>query len=56
MSKEYRKEVNRWKLKSFFLGVLKREGKKIVSTEAHREELAEILTTKLIEKLKKETK
>ena len=56
MNKEYHKEVNRWKLKTFFLNVLKGEGSRVVSNDFQREELAEILTNKLLEKIQRETK
>jgi hypothetical protein len=56
MSKEYYKEVNRWKLKTFFLSVLKGEGSRVVSNDFQREELAEILTNKLLEKIQKESR
>jgi hypothetical protein len=56
MNTEYYKEVNRWKLKTFFLKVLKEEGSRVVSNDFQREELAEILTTKLIEKIIRETR
>ena len=55
MTKEYHKEVNRWKLKNFFLKVLREEGSRVVSNDFQREELAEILTCKFIDKIKKET-
>jgi hypothetical protein len=55
MSKEYRQEVNRWKLKTFFLKVLREEGSRVVSMDFQREELAEILTCKFIDKINKET-
>jgi len=54
MSKEYYKEVNRWKLKTFFLSVLKGEGGHIISNEFQKEELAEILTKRLLDKVFKE--
>tara|TARA_R100000008_G_scaffold83816_1_gene69750 strand:- start:596 stop:766 length:171 start_codon:yes stop_codon:yes gene_type:complete len=56
MNKEYYKEVNRWKLKTFFLNVLKGEGGRIISNEFQREELAELLTNKLLDKIKRETR
>jgi hypothetical protein len=56
MNKEYYKLINQFKLKAFFLKVLKEEGSRVVSSEFQREELAEILTNKLTEKLHRETK
>ena len=56
MSKTYYNEVNKWKLKNFFLKVLKEEGSRVVSNDFQREELAEILTNKLLEKIQRETK
>jgi hypothetical protein len=56
MSKTYYNEVNRWKLKTFFLKVLKEEGKRIVSNDFQKEELAELLTKKLLEKINRETR
>ena len=56
MSKEYYNEVNQWKLKSFFLNVLKTEGRRYMVSRKSEEELADLLATKLIAKLNKETK
>ena len=56
MSKTYYKELNRWKLKSFFLNVLKGEGRRHIMSLESEEELAEILTTRLIDKVNRETK
>mgnify|MGYP006405051779 CR=1 FL=1 len=55
MTKEYYKEVNRWKLKTFFLNILKGEASRIISSEFQREELAELLTKRLIEKVDRES-
>jgi hypothetical protein len=56
MSKEYYKEINQWKLKNFFLTILKNEGSRIVSSDFQREELAQLLSSKLVEKIIKETR
>jgi len=50
----YNEEINKWKAKSFFLNVLKNEGRPYISSDAGVELLSDILTTKLLEKLKKE--
>jgi hypothetical protein len=54
MSEIYHEEVNLRKAKSFFLSVLKNEGRPYISSDAGVELLSDILTKKLIEKIKKE--
>jgi len=54
MSETYHKEVNKRKAKSFFLNVLKREGRAYVISDHAIEALSEILSNKLLEKLEKE--
>jgi hypothetical protein len=56
MSEIYRKEVNKRKAKSFFIRVLKNEGRPHLMSEASVELLAEILSDKLLEKIEKEKK
>ena len=56
MTKEYYKEVNLWKLKNFFLKVLKREGRQHIISLESEEVLAEMLANKLLEKINRETK
>ena len=55
MPETYRKEINKRKAKNFFLNVLKREGRSFVTSDSAVERLAELLTDKLLEKLRKET-
>jgi|TARA_R110000824_G_scaffold249901_1_gene438752 hypothetical protein len=54
MSEIYHKEVNKRKAKSFFMRVLKNEGRPHLMSAASIELLAEILSDKLLEKLEKE--
>ena len=54
MSEIYSEEVNKRKAKIFFLGVLRNEGRPYLNSNASAELLSDILTDKLIEKLKKE--
>ena len=54
MSKIYHEEVNQRKAKNFFLKILKNEGRPYLSSDASAELLSDILTNKLLEKLKKE--
>jgi hypothetical protein len=55
-SKEYYNEINRWKIKTFFLSVLKsNEGRQHIISLESEEKLASLLTEKLIQKVKKET-
>jgi hypothetical protein len=55
-SKEYYNEINRWKAKTFFLSVLRSyEGRQHVISLESEEKLADLLTEKLIQKVKKET-
>jgi hypothetical protein len=54
MSEEYRQLINRAKAKSFFLYVLKGEGRAYISSDAGVELLSDILSDKLIEKLERE--
>jgi len=56
MTKEYNNEVNRWKLKSFFMSIFKEEASRMLNNNSQREELAELLATKLLEKITKETR
>ena len=56
MSETYKNEINKRKAKNFFLGVLKKEGRIFVTSDSAVEGLAELLTKKLLEKLRKETK
>jgi hypothetical protein len=54
MSAIYHEEINQRKAKSFFLKVLKSEGRPYISSDTGVEILSDILATKLLEKLKKE--
>ena len=54
MSEIYREEVNMRKAKNFFLKILKNEGRPHIMSDASVELLSDILTNKLLEKLKKE--
>jgi hypothetical protein len=54
--KEYNKQLNHWKAKTFFLSVLRSEGRKHVISDKSVEELATILAERLIQKVIKETK
>ena len=54
MSEIYHKEVNKRKAKSFFIKVLRNEGRPFLSSENSVESLADILTKRLLEKLEKE--
>ena len=54
MSEIYRKEINQRKAKSFFMKVLRSEGRPFLSSENSVESLANILTKRLLEKLEKE--
>ena len=53
-SDAYHEEKNRYKAKSFFLHVLKNEGRPYLSSDAGVELLSDILTDKLLEKLQRE--
>jgi len=55
MSAIYHEEVNKRKAKNFFLRILKNEGRPYISSDAGVELLSDILSDKLIEKIKKET-
>ena len=50
----YNEEINKWKAKSFFLNVLKNEGRPYINSDAGVELLSDILTNKLLEKLERE--
>jgi hypothetical protein len=54
MSEIYRKEINQRKAKSFFIKVLRDEGRPFLLSENSIESLANILTKRLLEKLEKE--
>jgi|TARA_R110000824_G_scaffold76703_1_gene194298 hypothetical protein len=54
MSEIYHEEVNKRKAKNFFIKILKNEGRPYLSSDASAELLSDILTTKLLEKLKEE--
>ena len=54
MSAIYHEEVNKRKAKSFFLKILKNEGRPHIMSDASVELLSDILTSKLLKKLKKE--
>jgi len=54
MSEIYHEEVNKRKAKNFFLHVLKNEGRPHIMSDASVELLSDILTDKLLEKLRKE--
>jgi len=56
MSEAYHQEVNKRKAKNFFIHVLKNEGRPHVMSDASVELLSDILTDKLIEKLRLERK
>jgi len=56
MSEIYHKEVNKRKAKSFFLKILKNEGRPHIMSDASVELLSEILSDKLLQKLEKERK
>jgi hypothetical protein len=56
MSEIYHEEVNQRKAKNFFLKILKNEGRPHLMSDASVELLSDILTNKLLEKLKKETR
>jgi hypothetical protein len=56
MSEIYHEEVNKRKAKNFFLKVLRNEGRHHLMSDASVELLAGILSDKLLEKIKKETK
>ena len=54
MSKEYHKEIHKRKAKAFFVTVLKNEGRAYINSSGGVELLADILTSKLLEKLERE--
>ena len=54
--KEYNKQLNHWKAKTFFLSVLRSEGRKHIIALESEEQLAELLAERLIQKVIKETK
>jgi len=56
MSDIYHEEVNKRRAKNFFLKILKNEGRPHVMSDASVELLSDILTDKLIEKLRLERK
>tara|TARA_Y100000589_G_C27102343_1_gene608604 strand:+ start:551 stop:718 length:168 start_codon:yes stop_codon:yes gene_type:complete len=53
---EYNKQRYHWKAKSFFQNILKSEGRKYLISDTSVDSLAEMLSSRLVQKIQKETK